>query len=147
MRIASVGIRTSEYTHHGTAEPNKWDAMWHVWGKYYVNGNVNPRFPQVTKENAKWGVLNQTNMQNVDGTYTQKTKDTIIIKEPIEYGNITTQTAENAYDKVLAYAGASLHRDTNDKDVVEDVATGTKAVYVLLSSPTVAILHTRYSAN
>ena len=125
MRIASVGIRTSEYTHHGTAEPNKWDLMWHVWGKYYVNGNVNPLFPQVTKDNLKWGFLNQVNMQSVDGTYTAQTKDTIIIKEPIPYGNITTQTAEEAYDKVLAYAGASLHRDSNDQQVVEDVATGT----------------------
>jgi hypothetical protein len=64
-------------------------------------------------------------MQSVDGTYTAQTKDTIIIKEPIPYGNITTQTAEEAYDKVLAYAGASLHRDSNDQQVVEDVATGT----------------------
>lgn len=127
MRIASVGIRTSEYTHHNSPEPNKWDVMWHVWGKYYVDGNVNTLHPQVTKDNVRWGFLNQTNMQSVDGTYSLKTKDTIIIKEPIPYGNITTHTAENAYDKVLAYTGASLHRDTNDQQVVKDVATGTAA--------------------
>ena len=125
MRIAQVGIRTTEYTHHNDPEPNKWDVMWHVWGKFYVNGNVNPLYPQVTADNAKWGVLNQTNMEQAEGTYTTKTKDTLIIKEPIPYGNVTTHTAEEAYNEVLAYAGASLHRDRADKDVVEDVATGT----------------------
>ena len=40
-RIAGIGIRTSEYTGHNTANPNEWDKMWHVWGKFYVDGNVN----------------------------------------------------------------------------------------------------------
>ena len=38
-RIAGVGIRTSDYTHHNTSNPNQWDVMWHVWGKFYVSGN------------------------------------------------------------------------------------------------------------
>ena len=124
MRIASVGIRTSEYTHHNSAEPNKWDVMWHVWGKFYVNGNVNPMYPQVTADNAKWGVIAQTNMEQAEGTFTQKTKDTLIIKEPIPYGNVTTHSAENAFQQVLAYAGASLHRDRVDSDVADDAEKG-----------------------
>ena len=125
MRIASVGIRTTEYTHHDSPEPNKWDAMWHVWGKYYVAGNINTMYPQVTSDNLKWGFLNQIEMNKVDGTCTAKTKDTIILKSPIPYGNITTHNAEEAYKQVLAYAGASLHRDAYDIQMMADVETGT----------------------
>ena len=127
QRIASIGIRTSEYTHHDEEEPNKWDKMWHVWGKFYVDGNVNPVCPEVTKDNWTWGIYNQVNLAGVDGTYTQATKDTMRIKEPIPYGDIHTQKAEDAYNNILAYAGASYKRDTHDQQIAKDVATGTAA--------------------
>ena len=56
MRIASPGIRTSDYTHHDTANPNDWDKMWHVWGKYFVDGNVNTKYSQVTEDNWTYGI-------------------------------------------------------------------------------------------
>lgn len=51
QRIASVGIRTSSYTKHDTSKPNNWDKMWHVWGDFYVRGNVNSKYDEVTKDN------------------------------------------------------------------------------------------------
>src|SRR5574344_1957204 len=103
MRIASVGIRTTKYTNHGTATPNDWDKMWHVWGDYYVDGNVNTKYPEVTNDNWTYGMYNQIDNSNVDNTYTQTTKDTMRINTPIAYGHIATHKAETAYEKVLAY--------------------------------------------
>ena len=125
MRIASIGIRTSEYTHHGTDKPNDWDKMWHVWGKYYVNGNVNTEYSDVTSDNWTYGMYNQINDSKVDYTYTQETKDTMRIEKPIAYGYITTHTAQTAYEMVTRYAGASLYRDSHDLYITEDVRTGT----------------------
>jgi hypothetical protein len=41
---------------------------------------------------------------------------------------VTTHTAEDAHEKVLDYAGASLARDTIDKRVIHDARTGTATV-------------------
>ena len=40
------------------------------------------------------------------------------------FGKVTTHTAEDAYEKVLGYAGASLHRDAVDCRMVDEVRTG-----------------------
>ena len=125
MRIAAIGIRTSEYTHHDTDKPNDWDKMWHVWGKYYVNGNVNTKYSDVTSDNWTYGMYNQINDSKVDYTYTQETKDTMRIEKPIAYGYITTHTAQTAYEMVTRYAGASYRRDSHDSYITDDVLTGT----------------------
>jgi hypothetical protein len=122
QRIASVGIRTSDYTHHGTSSANQWDVMWHVWGKYYVDGNVNTKHDKVTNDNWTYGMYNQ--IGDNDGTYTKKTRDTIRIEQPIAFVYTTTHTADQAYEQVLAYAGASLHRDAIDELMVSDTRNG-----------------------
>lgn len=125
QRIAGIGIRTSEYTHHDTDTPNGWDVMWHVWGKYFVDGNVNSLHASVTSDNWTYGMYNQIDKSGNDGTYTDVTKDTIRILEPIAYGYVTTQTAQTAYEKVVEYAGASYRRDSHDAYIASDVRTGT----------------------
>ena len=124
MRIAAINIRTSEYTKHDSGSPNQWDKMWHVWGKYYVDGNVNSKYDQVTNDNWTYGMYNQIDASGNDGTYTEKTKDTIRITTPIAYETVTTHTAEMAYERVLDYVGASLHRDALDQIIVDDVRDG-----------------------
>ena len=124
MRIAAVNIRTSEYTQHDTDSPNQWDKMWHVWGKYYVDGNVNSKYEQVTNDNWTYGMYNQIDASGNDGTYTAETKDTIRITTPIVYETVTTHTADVAYERVLDYVGASLHRDALDQIIVDDVRDG-----------------------
>ncbi len=124
MRIAAPNIRTSQYTHHYSKKPNVWDKMWHVWGKYYVDGNINTMYPEVTRHNWDYGVYNQINANANDGTYTAKTKDTIRLDRPMPFEPVTTHTAEKAYELVLAQAGASLHRDILDDIIVRDVREG-----------------------
>lgn len=124
-RIASVNIRTTSYCkrevdENGNVTGNSWLPTWHVWGKYYLNGNVNPDFEDVTNDNWTYGFYNQIDESGNDGTYTSVTKDTIKLTSPINYELTTTHTAETAYAKVLEYAGASLHRDSHDEQIVED---------------------------
>lgn len=123
-RIASIGIRTTEYTDHDSDSPNSWDVMWHVWGKYYVDGNVNSKFSDVTADNWTYGMYNQITNSDVDYTYTSTTKDTMKIDEPIDFVAVTTHTAETAYEKVLNYAGCSLSRDSYDETLISDARNG-----------------------
>ncbi|MCD8202810.1 MAG: pectate lyase [Prevotella sp.] len=131
-RIAQIGVRTTSYIEKYPS----YAPMLHVWGKFYVNGNVNSKFSDVTNDNWTYGIYNQTsNDGDVDYTYTQETKDTMKIDTPIEYEAVTTHTAEDAYEKVLAYAGCSLHRDLVDELIVSDTRNGV-ATY---TGPTVKI--------
>lgn len=123
-RIAGIGIRTNKYVETYPA----YAPALHMWGKYYVTGNVNPTYSDVTKDNWTYGIYNQITASDCDGTYTAKTKDTIKIDEPMPFIVTTTHTAEQAYEKVLAYAGASLSRDSHDELIVSDARNG-KASY------------------
>lgn len=124
MRIASINIRTTDYCKNEDGSWNDWYPTWHVWGKYYVDGNVNSMYPEVTNDNWTYGIYNQIDANGNDGTYTAKTKDTIRIETPITYEAVTTHTAELAYQQVLKYVGASLHRDALDAIIVRDAEKG-----------------------
>ena len=124
-RIASVNIRTTSYCDRkvdeaGNVTGNSWLPTWHVWGKYYLSGNVNPDFDDVTADNWTYGFYNQIDASGNDGTYTAETKDTIRLSSPITFELTTTHSAEQAYLKVLDFAGASLHRDSHDQQIVND---------------------------
>lgn len=120
-RIAGIGIRTNEYV---KTYPDYEPAL-HIWGKYFVEGNVNSKYSDVTNDNWTYGIYNQINASDCDGTYTQRTKDTIRIDQPIPFVTTTTHTAEDAYQRVLDYAGASLSRDSFDQLMVSDTRNGT----------------------
>ncbi len=120
-RIAGLGIRTNEYI---ATYPDYTPAL-HVWGKYFVDGNVNSKYSDVTNDNWTYGIYNQISEADCDGTYTQATKDSIRINAPIPYITTTTHTAELAYQRVLDYAGASLSRDSFDELMVSDTRNGT----------------------
>ena len=119
-RIAGLGIRTESYI---TSYPDYAPTL-HVWGKYFVEGNVNPKYNAVTNDNWQYGIYNQINASSNDGHYNEEVKDSIRLSQPIDYVVTTTHTAEQAYEKVLAYAGASLHRDTFDDLMVNDTREG-----------------------
>lgn len=127
-RIAGIGIRTSEYTGHNTANPNEWDKMWHVWGKFYVDGNVNSKYDDVTRDNWTYGMYNQIDNSKVDGTFTAATRDTMRIDEPIDFVAVTTHSAEDAFTQVLKFAGckkSESSRDDLDFILVNDAELGT----------------------
>lgn len=119
-RIAGIGIRTDEYVKTYPA----YAPAHHIWGKFFVEGNVNSKYSDVTSDNWTYGIYNNIDASGCDGTYTAKTKDTIKLAEPMPFIVTTTHTAAQAYDKVLQYAGASLHRDSFDELMVSDTRNG-----------------------
>lgn len=132
QRIACINIRTTDYckitewNEDGTpANGNDWRKMWHVWGHFFVEGNVFPDNEQVTADNWTYGIDKQIDKNGNDKTYTEVTADTIRLREPIDILPVTTHTAETAYNKVCEYAGASLHRDSYDNVIINDTRTGT----------------------
>ena len=125
-RIAKIGIRTTAYTKHGTSSANEWDVMWHKWGTFYVDGNYNSQYNDVTADNWTYGIYNQiSNDASVDYTFTDQVKQDMRLSQPLNYETVTTHSAQTAYERVLAYAGASLHRDALDNIMVTDTRNGT----------------------
>lgn len=124
-RIAGIGVRTKEYCHDENGNPNAYYPMMHVWGKYYVDGNVNSAHSDVTSDNWTYGIYNQISSGDNDNTFTSATKDSIKLDSPIAYEAVTTHDAKNAYNMVLAFAGASIRRDALDLIMVSDTRNGT----------------------
>lgn len=101
-----------------------------VWGKCYIDGNYVYGHMESTADNWTYGVYNQ--FHRSQGVVSDMTKDTMRVFTPHETDVVTTHTAEEAFEKVLAYAGASLRRDDLDARIVEEVRTNT-ALFVGLS--------------
>ena len=126
-RIVAAGVRSEKYCHNSKGEPNRWHPMLHVWGKFYVDGNVVEGCPEVTADNWTKGVYEQLDTASADGYFSAVTRDTIRLKTPLETGLVTTHTALEAYDKVLASAGCSKWRDKIDERIVNETRSGTAA--------------------
>lgn len=101
-----------------------------IWGKYYIDGNYVDGHKESTADNWTYGVYNQ--FHSSQGEVSRVTKDTMRVSTPHETDIVTTHTAEDAFEKVLAYAGASLRRDDLDARIVEETRTNT-ALFVGLS--------------
>lgn len=117
---SSVSGRLFLLTYTGNNIDSKWGPDLYLDGNY-VSGNTS-----VTNDNSK----------GVDGIQSGKsyyiwTKDNITdeaksahLKYQDEYP-VTTQTAQEAYESVLAGAGTSIVRDSVDTRVINEVRTGT----------------------
>ena len=119
-RIAGIGIRTNEYVEKYPA----YAPALHLWGKYFVTGNYNTKYSSVNNDNWTYGIINQIDASGCDGTFTAETKDSIKLAEPMDFVATTTHSADDAYDRVLDYAGASLSRDSFDELMVSDARNG-----------------------
>lgn len=114
-RIVAPGV--------GTRTDSNGDTIY-VWGKYYLDGNVNPTYSDVTNDNWTYGLYNQVTASDQHGTWTTTTKDTIKMDSVMPFALVTTHDAYTAYEKVLAYAGCSLWRDGLDSVIISDVTNG-----------------------
>ena len=85
-----------------------------VWGKFYVDGNFILGSDKVSKNNLL-GI--QPNPSN------KKLKD-IISDIPFDVPYVSTSSAQEAYENVLAYAGASHKRDRTDLRIINEVGCG-----------------------
>ena len=86
-------------------------------GKMFAAGNFVAGFPAISADNWNGGINFAP-----DGEATEKT---LRVDRPFVVAPVTTQSAEAAYDLVLAQAGASRVRDAVDRRVVEEIRTGT----------------------
>ncbi|WP_143520032.1 T9SS type A sorting domain-containing protein [Reichenbachiella sp. 5M10] len=83
-------------------------------GYFYVDGNYMHGSETVTQDN--WQGINPSgNLRDAD------------VKSEVEfaYGQITTHSAEDAFDRVLDHAGASLSRDIHDTRITNEARNGT----------------------
>ena len=121
MRIAKIDIRTNSYINN---YPDYAPTL-HQWGTYYIDGNKNTLYATVTNDNWTYGVLNQFgSSSDYDNTLTDEVKEQMHLTEPIDFICTTTHSADDAYTKVLQYAGASLHRDSYDEFIINETENG-----------------------
>ena len=106
-----------------TVVTNDWGKTLHKWGKYYIEGNVNSQYADVSADNWTIGLFKQIDTgSKVD--YHEASEEELRGFVPMEYAEVTTHTADMAYERVLEYAGASLHRDEYDNMMVKDTRNG-----------------------
>ncbi|MDZ4857651.1 MAG: pectate lyase [Candidatus Hydrogenedentes bacterium] len=86
-------------------------------GKMYAEGNFVWGFPVISADNWNGGIDFAE-----DG---EATEQTLRAKTPYSVAPVETQTAEAAFESVLAHAGCSLRRDVVDSRIVEEVRNGT----------------------
>lgn len=112
--------------------------------RYYINGNyVNAAGSEA--ENYDWkGVIYDSGTYTIDGeryvadadhkygdnlNYTRNSNGTdclpIKLTSPATTGEVTTHSAQKAYEKVLAYCGASMYRDGVDARYMDEAKNGT----------------------
>ena len=115
-RIANPTTKCKNCTGESTGRVNL------VPGHFYLSGNYVHGFPDVTADNWK-GIQPDDNTAAVKASIKS---DTRFVPEGYEgLTLITTHTAETAFDKVVDYAGASLHRDAVDQRIADETRNGT----------------------
>ncbi len=125
--------------------------------RYYINGNYvtaagdaaknydwkGVKYDKTILVNGEYCMEDTLHYYGDDQTYVKNNSgyDCIKIKcdSPFEAGEVTTHSAEKAYEKVVAYAGASLYRDAVDSRIAEETKTGT-ATYTGAISKTKGII-------
>jgi len=128
-RIAAIGVRTKKHCTQADGSPSVWKPMEHVWGKFYVDGNVIEGNDEVTQDNWTKGIYEQINNASCDYTFTEEVKKEMRLSEPLDAGVVTTHTARQAYELVLAHAGCSIRRDIIDMRIIDETRNGT-ATYI-----------------
>jgi hypothetical protein len=112
--------------------------------RYYINGNYVTGAGSSKAANYDWsgvkyddGLVTYNNAKYIkdaahyfgpNETYTTISgTDCVALKmtSPIDAGTVTTHSATTAYDKVLAYCGASLYRDATDARYMSETKSGT----------------------
>jgi hypothetical protein len=136
-RVTLVTVAASG---NSSGHPNVYD----MTSRYYISGNTTETTAGKKTENRDWaGVDYDAGVQyRGDLVYSKDAKNyfaadvpsitinnvrwvQIKMDSPAPTGSIITHSADVAYQKVLAYAGASLHRDEVDARYMEEAANGT----------------------
>lgn len=137
-RITLVTLSTKDNSDKNHPE------FYDMTSRYYINGNTTETTKGSKTANKDWkGVSYDKGVPSQNGEYyspdannfygdavahtTISGKSCVKIKmdEPAPTGQVTTHSAAEAYEKVLAYVGASLYRDEIDARYMEEAKTGT----------------------
>lgn len=102
---------------------NNWKKMLQKWGTFHINGNVNTAYDDVTADNWTVGLFNQVDKGTKVDNHNMTAEDSRAFT-PIPFVYTTTHSAEDAFEKVLQYAGASLSRDAHDETMAHDAREG-----------------------
>ncbi|MBQ1796839.1 MAG: pectate lyase [Prevotella sp.] len=136
-RVTLVTVAASG---NSSGHPNVYD----MTSRYYISGNTTETTTGKKTENRDWAGVDYDAGVQYKGNlvYSKDAKNyfaadvpsitinnvrwvQIKMDSPAPTGSIITHSADVAYQKVLAYAGASLHRDEVDARYMEETATGT----------------------
>lgn len=137
-RVTQISVASGD---NSEGHPNTFG----MTSRYYINGNTTETHDGEIIRNRDWeGVDYDDGTFTIDGDeWSLDTRnmygDGIEHKEnengeacvrikmdtPVPEGEVTTHDAETAFDKVLAYCGASLNRDVVDARYMEEAETGT----------------------
>ena len=137
-RITLVTLSTKDNSDKNHPE------FYDMTSRYYINGNTTETTKGQKTENKDWtGISYDKGIPSLNGEYyspdannfygdavahtTISGKSCVKIKmdNPAPKGQVTTHSAAEAYEKVLAYVGASLYRDEIDARYMEEAKTGT----------------------
>ena len=118
--------------------------LYDMTSRYFINGNTTETTKGSVTQNKDWkGISYDKGIPSLNGEYyspdannfygdavahtTISGKSCVKIKmdNPAPKGQVTTHSAAEAYEKVLAYVGASLYRDEIDARYMEEAKTGT----------------------
>ena len=127
-RIIAIDKKVSD------SDKKSYPAIFDTWGDFFIQGNVvddgqingaadYDRCMKATKDNWEYGVYNQFDKKY--GTLDEGTKKALKRTTPVETGTVTTHDARTAFERVMDYAGCSLHRDRVDERIVQETRTGT----------------------
>ena len=136
VTLVTLSTQSNSDKHH----PEFYD----MTSRYFINGNTTETTKGSKTANQDWkGVNYDKGIPSLNGEYyspdannfygdavahtTISGKSCVKIKmdKPAPIGQVTTHSAAEAYEKVLAYAGASLYRDVVDARYMEEAKTGT----------------------
>lgn len=92
-----------------------------IYGIFYINGNYMTASSTVTQNNWLGVSMHSSFSDYAPGI----SKDDIKSGTSFASGEVTTQTAETAYKKVLDFCGASYARDSVDMRIIKETSTGT----------------------
>lgn len=137
-RITLVTLSTKDNSDKNHTE------LYDMTSRYYIYGNTTETTKGQKTENKDWkGISYDKGIPSLNGEYyspdaknfygdavahtTISGKSCVKIKmdQPAPTGQVTTHSAAEAYEKVLAYVGASLYRDEIDARYMEEAKTGT----------------------
>lgn len=109
------GPSTNKNVRYRIVNPSRTETL--PFGKWYVDGNYVDEAKDISKNN--WLGIDMGN----GGTEADKKE--AVMDKPFFAEGIPVQSAKEAYNDVLSYAGASFSRDTLDERIINDVKNRT----------------------